>query len=359
MNAANAHELTWVAAAPLWKGLVKDRTKLRRPALLRFDSDAFMEDLFAQLESKPEELAARVAAPEQGKTTLKLYQPVHGQFHLVAASLVCQLPGLPDHAVDAAQEKAQFVLRRIAGDAELAWIAGKDAASPGAWRAVADREKLDADEELLPLFPGNFIEQGADRRRRLLFGLVPTSSRDTFHAAEVTDPARVTEDGEVVLKSADSAGALVPKLGVSGGALYVIRCVYRKPRCEPREPPLLSDPTERFAIASYFDPDAPARNIRIAMPTSFAGFAKMKKNVGFILSNEVRRKLSRVGPDALKGTFDPEDQADKGEICSLSIPIITLVATIILMVFVTLLNLIFGWIGLIKICLPINLKAKE
>ena len=204
----------------------------------------------------------------------------------MAASLVCQVPGLPDHPVDAAQEKAQFVLRRLAGSTELAWIPSADPTKPGAWQPVADPESIADQEELLPLFPGSFVEEASGHRRRLLFGLVPTSSRETFQAAQVSDPAKVGDDGETVLKSAQSAEVLVPKLGARSGALYVIRCVYRRPHCEPRRAPLLSDPTESFAIAGYFDPEAPARNIRVVLPLSLAQLAG-KKNAGLVVSEEL------------------------------------------------------------------------
>lgn len=355
---AIAHELTWVAAAPLWKERAKDREHLRRPALLRFTSDKFMEDLFGELAEEPGKIGDRLIAPAPDKP-IKLFQPVHGHFHLVAASLVCQVPGLPDHAVDPArEERAELVLRRLSGKDELAWIPGADASAPGAWKAVVDPEAVMDGEELLPLFPGAFADEGG-KRRRLFFGLVPTSSRETFQAAQVTDAAKVTDDGEAVLKTSDSAGVLVPKLGAAAGALYVIRCVYRRPRCY-KEPPLLSDPTERFAIAGYFDPDAPARTIRIAMPTSVAALMKAKKGVGIVLSNEIRKKISAIGPDILKGTKGSEDGLDIGHICSLSIPVITIIAMIIIMVFVALLDLIFQWsMWPIKICLPLVLKPKE
>src|SRR5205814_7743163 len=54
---------------------------------------------------------------------------------------------------------------------------------------------------------------------------------------------------------------------------FVIRCVFERPECGPIDPPLLSAPTRAFQMAGFFDPDAPARPIRIALPldTSPAG----------------------------------------------------------------------------------------
>lgn len=360
MNAI-AHELTWVAAAPLWNERVKDRALLRRPALLQFKSDAFMEQLFGELEQEPAKVGDRVLEPGPDGS-LKLFQPIHGHYHLVAASLVCQVPGLPDHPVDPArEERAELVLRRLAGNVELAWVPGADASSPGAWRPVADPEAVEEGEELLPLFPGAFFEEGG-MRRRLYFGLVPTSSGETFLAAEVTATSQLTDDGETVLKA--DAPALVPKLGARAGAEFVIRCVYRRPRCI-KEKPLLSDPTERFSIAPYFDPDAPARPVRIAMPLSFADLKRAKQNVGIVLSDEIREKLASL----TFGVFKKEEGGDPiapnmsgslGKICSLSIPVVTIVAMMILMIVVSLLEIIFKWMSWpIVACLPVNLKAKE
>ena len=355
---AAAHELTWVTAAPLWHNHAADRVRMRRPALLRFTSDTFMEDLLGELDHDPARLAARVMAPGPG-IPLKLYQPTHGHFHLIAASLVCQLPGLPDHAVDAArEERAELVLRRLAGDDELAWIPGPDPGTPGVWQRVADVEALAEREELLPLFPGAYINEDG-LRRRLLFGLVPTSSRETFHAAEVS-AEKVGDDGETVVESPTSADVVVPKLGTRAGAFYVVRCVYRKPRCY-KERPLLSDPSERFMIAAYFDPDAPARSIRIAMPMSFGEIYNAKRNVGIVISDSVRARLSKItygifGDPAKTAAIAPDEGAGLGMVCSLSIPIVTTVAMIILMIVANILDLIFRWIGYIVVCLPINLK---
>ena len=50
---------------------------------------------------------------------------------------------------------------------------------------------------------------------------------------------------------------------------------------------------------------------------------------------------------------------DIGWICSFSLPIITLCAFILLMIIVILLNIVFWWIPLLKICFPIPLFAKK
>ncbi|HEX7843011.1 MAG TPA: hypothetical protein VF469_36310, partial [Kofleriaceae bacterium] len=206
MNAIPAHQVQWVTAAPLWPTAQHDRTVMQRPAILRFTSDRFMDELLAELAARPEDLGARLAtdsrpsyrepAPGEGATTtahLKLYQPAHGHFYLVASSLVCRLPGLPDHAVDRGHdEQAGFVIRRLDADGnELAFV-GTDAART--WRTVAHPDRLVDAEELLPMFPLGLGEPG--RRRRLFAGLIPVARQEELQAAPLdgTQPAAKSPD---------------------------------------------------------------------------------------------------------------------------------------------------------------------
>jgi hypothetical protein len=153
-----------------------------------------------------------------------------------------------------------------------------------------------------------------------------------------------------------------PKLDPRPDTRYVVRCVYRRPCCGPLHPDVVSDPSQPFAIASFFDLDAPARPIHISLPvdTSIAGLRKAKKNVSFLISNELRAQMERVkdGKKALKGELGSETSFDLGFICSLSIPIITICALILLMIIISLLNIIFWWLPFFRICFPVPVKAK-
>jgi len=157
-----------------------------------------------------------------------------------------------------------------------------------------------------------------------------------------------------------ATGTPVPKL--ADDVLYIIRCVYQRPRCKQLAPDVVSAPTEQFALASFFDPDAPSRPIRIPLPvdTSQGGLRKFSKNVAFLISDKLRNQMGLVsdGKSALKGDLGSESSFNLGELCSFSIPIITLCAFIVLMIFLSLLNLIFWWLPLLRICLPLKLKAK-
>jgi hypothetical protein len=163
---------------------------------------------------------------------------------------------------------------------------------------------------------------------------------------------------------------------------FVLRCAYTRPDCGPLQPPIVSPPSQRFQLASFFDPDAPARPIRIALPldTTPAGLRKFNKNTAFMMSDVLCGQVQRVkglgfidlvlsvlpwpfhkdldlGPQGL-GPCGPSGSI--GMICSLSIPIITICALILMIMIVLVLDLIFKWIPWLIVCFPIpGLKAKK
>jgi hypothetical protein len=146
----------------------------------------------------------------------------------------------------------------------------------------------------------------------------------------------------------------IPKLAGSENSQYVLRLVYERPQCRL---PVLSQPTRPFALAPFFDPDAPLRRLTVVMPadTSTEGLKLHGRGVSFLLSDQLRKQMDRV--KGLKELMD-QDLADErglelGLICSFSIPIITICALILLVVMVNLLNIIFWWLPFFKICLPV------
>jgi len=153
-------------------------------------------------------------------------------------------------------------------------------------------------------------------------------------------------------------------LNAQGDDAYVVRCVYARPRCGKRSPPVVSDASAEFQLAGFFDADAPQRAIRVAMPvdTSPAALRKYDRNVAFLLSDELRKQMSRV--KGMKELMDGDVGSPSGlnisVICSLSIPIITICALIVLMLMVSLLNIVFFWLPFFISCFPVpTLKAKE
>jgi hypothetical protein len=160
---------------------------------------------------------------------------------------------------------------------------------------------------------------------------------------------------------------------------FVLRCVYVRCDCGPLRPAVLSARSQQFQLAGFFDPDAPARPIRIALPfdTTPAGLRKFNKNTAFVMSDVLCGQVQRakglgfidlvlsvlpwpLHKDLDVGGMGPCGGSNPmGMICSLSIPIITICALILLIIIVTLLDLIFRWIPFFLICFPVpKLKGK-
>src|SRR5262245_36337676 len=252
--------IQWTSPAPLWPQAISNtdllarRKSLRRPAILRFASDEFMDQFLRLLGNDPARLNELIAKPETWrgaypepepvkeapafarklqrlgliatrnkngspavtavqvdsaqakKKKLKLYQPAHQRYYLIAASLVCGRAGLPDRALaPARQERVGFVVRRLMPSAplnirdplppmnpdewpnnwdEYAFVAGQGGAG---WKRILKekRNSLEDGEERLPLFAVHF-DQDDGRRRRLFAGLVPVGKREAYlHASQL------------------------------------------------------------------------------------------------------------------------------------------------------------------------------
>lgn len=191
---------------------------------------------------------------------------------------------------------------------------------------------------------------------------------------------RSDESGARPVPFAQSLAADMEETAADAG-LFVIRFVHLNEDCGPLHPPTLSEPTERFQLASYFDPDAPVRPIRIMLPadTSPAGLRKHARGTAFVMSNMLCGQVQRakgmgfidlvlsVLPWPLNKALSKNDgggcksgNIDIGMICSLSIPIITLCAFILLIIFVFFFELIFAWLPFFMLCFPVpKLKGKK
>lgn len=168
---------------------------------------------------------------------------------------------------------------------------------------------------------------------------------------------------------------------VSDKGLFCLRFVHLNEDCGPLHPPTLSAPSANFELAGFFDADAPARPLRISLPldASPAGLRKHARGTAFVLSDmlcgQVQRAkglglidlIRQVLPWPLHKDIDigdgggckNGDGVDIGMICSLSIPIITICALILLMIIVSLLDFIFRWLPWFVMCFPVpRLKAK-
>lgn len=184
--------------------------------------------------------------------------------------------------------------------------------------------------------------------------------------------ARVENDAPPLPFALQLRDALKATVGDAGW--FVARYVYTRTDCGPLHPPVLSAATQRFQLAGFFDPDAPARPIRITLPldTSPAGLRKFNRNTAFVISDMLCGQIQRakglglvdlvrsVLPWPLHKDLDvgsggackDGNGINIGMICSLSIPIITICALILLIIMVTLLDLIFRWVPFFIMCFP-------
>jgi hypothetical protein len=160
----------------------------------------------------------------------------------------------------------------------------------------------------------------------------------------------------------DDTAIELPRQGASTDETYAIRCVYERPQCSP---PLqvVSQRSVFFSLATFFDADAPARPVRIVMPTdvSLAGIRKFSRNVNFLISPSLQKKINIITGherDLLQPSPPPlgSDANGLGWMCSFSFQIIFIVAFFLLLMFVIILNIAFWWIAFFKICIPIPKK---
>ena len=238
---APSDPLLWAAPRPLWQGAASPGLA---PVILRFASDAFMEQLIAVLEHDPARLADYVAMPEKwsvpmgspvdatdlvplpgpmkaarrerrlklapqlpAKPTnaLKLFQPAHQRYYIACATLACAIPGLPDRRLAGGQEQLGMVIRRLLpaqpGDragalVEYAFVSD---ASGSRWQLVSEGggdAVLAPGEEQLPVFPLAHADSGP-QRRALWAGLIPVARREAYLGAPISRVAQRLFEGQL------------------------------------------------------------------------------------------------------------------------------------------------------------------
>ncbi len=167
---------------------------------------------------------------------------------------------------------------------------------------------------------------------------------------------------EAALSSETRPPIELPKIEPGSEATYVVRCVYERPQCEPVQR-IISKPSEPFRLAGFFDKDAPARQVKIQLPTnvSMSDMRRFKKGVTFMISEPMQRKIAMItGKEKelleTNPSLNPDDSGGFAFICSFSIEIIFIVAFFLLLMFVIILNFVFWWILFFRICLPVPKK---
>ena len=215
-------------------------------------------------------------------------------------------------------------------------------------------------------FAGRIPNQGelehAVRALLIWQGSIDPLTLDTSFTDDLGLALGETASTETGAGDAFKAAAKTPKL--EDGAWYTLRCFYHRPACRPDHRLVVSRPSAFFQLAAYFDTDAPWRPLNINLPvgTDLKDLRKFPKTVSMLVSDNLRRQMARFEgsstEDLDSGDVGSEPSFNLGVIITLSIPIITLCATILLMIFVSLLNIVFFWLPYFKIVIPIKLKAK-
>jgi hypothetical protein len=131
--------------------------------------------------------------------------------------------------------------------------------------------------------------------------------------------------------------------------------------CPPRL--IWSEYSNPFTIAPWYA-DSGLPPVKVVLPDILdpKSLAKLKPNVAFSVPPKLFNFLNRNSPkDLMEGKGEEGEDNGLAWICSFNIPIITLCAYIVLNIFLQLFNLIFWWLPMIKICIPVprNLFPKK
>jgi hypothetical protein len=182
--------------------------------------------------------------------------------------------------------------------------------------------------------------------------LVPESVATQFRAALRLRLAQVI---------ANAAGDMpLPKLASGQNGRYFVVPFLRTVRPDGCERIHWGAPSEPFAVAAAFDPDA-ARPTLIEMPDLSDARKGLARGASFdmppALANLMNGLNSKAATQAMMtGGGGPSGGLGIRFICSFSLPAISICAMIMLSITLGLLNIFLGWMAWVKICLPLPVK---
>ncbi len=243
---------------------------------------------------------------------------------------------------------AREELRRWAGASGAAgllegWVTRPD--KTGRWQQVKERPGriAEATFPLHPLVPTPEAQRHIGANRALWFGTVPTSSRDHDHHGN----ARFDDQ-----------------------SLYEIRCYVRRHDPDEAQDPVGQDccgdltwslPTERYQLAAHFDLTGTANQpVTIQLPD----IPKLKAQAASLpIGKGASVKMISPPGSSMKGVSMTGGSLGGAQICSLSIPLVTIVAQFVFNIFLPILMLVFQLWALLrlKFCIPpsLSLSAGE
>jgi hypothetical protein len=141
-------------------------------------------------------------------------------------------------------------------------------------------------------------------------------------------------------------------------AKYVLRAFVRlKPECGCPAKTLWSEYSEAFVIAPWYEGSgAPPAQIALPDVTDPGLLKSLKPNVAFLVPPALQSLFNVSPKDMLAGKGNIDKTLTLGWICGFNIPTITICAFIVLNIFLSLFDLIFGWMFSVKICIPFPKK---
>ena len=238
----------------------------------------------------------------------------------------------------AREELRRWAIASGAGGILEGWVAGPD--KVGRWRNVKERpgKLVEATFPLHPLVPTPAALEHLGENRAIWFGTVPTSSADHDHhgAARFDDRS-----------------------------VYEIRCFARRhdPDC-PKTPVgrdchgdlTWSAPSERYQLASHFDLTGTANHpVTIQLPD----IPKLKAQAAALpIGKGASMKMVSPPGSSMKIKSQAEARLGGAQICSMSIPLVTIVAQFAFNIFLPIVVAIFQLYALLrlKFCIPPSLS---
>ncbi|MGA8532753.1 MAG: hypothetical protein WB615_01450 [Candidatus Tumulicola sp.] len=136
---------------------------------------------------------------------------------------------------------------------------------------------------------------------------------------------------------------------------YCLRMFFRIKSEHPNCPPQLiwSEYSAPFRIAAWFENSSRAHPpVPLPDPTDRNFLKSLKPNCSFVVPGGLMGAMQGSSMSGLMNGAGGGPKLTLGWLCSFNIPLITICAFFVLNIFLTLLNIVFFWLPMIKICIP-------
>ncbi len=211
------------------------------------------------------------------------------------------------------------------------WFADPSLDKVGAWAAVDEKPTALNGESVFPMYP--LIPPKSDTKHSgnfgtIYFGLLPTGTGDT-------DPKGVArfDDRQFYEVTCFATRHLIPH--------------DRGSRCDCPDSLFWSQPTAPYRLAPHFDfVGTGKRPVTIQMPDLDALAAQAKPTLGVSFAKPPKSLLVKGKSD---GSMGNTGQTPSFQICSFSIPLITIVASFVFELFLPVVMLVFGLFFMLKL----------